>query len=1255
MLGVDAGEVERLRTLHGYNVLDTPREEAFDDLTRLAAQLCEVPIALIGFVDASRYWIKSAVGCSFGELPRAESFAEAVLREGARLEVEDALADERYASLPLVRAEDGVRSYVGVPLVAPQGGHVLGTLCVMDRRARRLTPEQVEGLRILGHQVITQLELRRNFIELERSVESHLRAEEALRLAETKYRTIFENVMEGIFQTTPDGRYLSANPMLARIYGYETPAEMMAAIADIGHQVYVEPGRREEFTRRIQRNGFVTRFESEVYRKDGSIIWISESAREVRDGLGGLLYYEGTVEEITERKRAEEALLDSEVLYHSLVECLPQNIFRKDRAGRFTFANGRFCATVGHSLDEIVGRTDYDLFPAELAVKYQYDDHRVMEAQEPLETVEEHQTPDRGKIYVQVVKTPLYDADGDVIGVQGIFWDVTERRKMEEELAYERDLLRELLENIPDSIYFKDRESRFLRVGKVLAQKFGLSDPAAAMGKTDADFFSAEHAREAFEDECYILRTGQPIVGKTEKETWPDGQERWVLTTKMPFRDRTGTVIGTFGVSKDITPLKEAERELARARDLALESARLKAEFLANMSHEIRTPMNCIIGMAGLLMDTELSDEQRDFAETIRNSADGLLTIINDILDFSKIEAGKLVVERVPFDLLETVENTVELLAEQSEAKGLELALWTDTDVPRWVRGDSGRIRQVLTNLLGNAIKFTGQGEVLVRVTCEARSESEVEVRVAVSDTGIGVVPEVQQKLFEAFTQADGSLTRRYGGTGLGLAISKQLVELMGGWIGVASTRGEGSTFWFTLRLERLPGMEEPQEELVRSLRGKRVLVADPGVNSRRVLHYYLREWGMEPVMADAAADVLEELRRGVEAGRPYDVALLDLQTPGAGGLGLAEEIRAGARNPGTKLVMLTSLDLHLDLEAWHRSGVDSYLVKPIKQSRLLECLITVLAGRGAAGTPAALSEPAYPRGWSTLVRPRHVRVLVAEDNVVNQKIALRQLKKLGYSADAVANGLEAIDAVGRIPYDIVLMDCQMPELDGYEATRRIRQAEAAGTRPGRPPVHVIAMTANALEGNRESCLGAGMNDFVSKPVRLPDLQAALRRAALAPGESRQAPVEEKAPVADNARAGSEQGEEGPIDSTALEALRALGDPGESALLDELIGLFLRDAPERLAALQTALVEKNLNGLRESAHSLKGMANNLGARRLAEDCGRLEALGVAGDLREAAVVSARVQTEYGRVRTVLERELGVNPAGAGLAGGANGD
>ena len=1225
-------ESDRLRCLRSYSVLDTPCEEAFDDLTRLAAQICRAPMATIGFMDEQRHWIKSTVGFSAREIPRQLSFSRHPVESAQPLEIADATQDPRFAQLPLVLGPESIRFYTGMPLVAPQGGHVLGTLCVMDRQPRRLNPEQVEALRILSHQVVTHLELRRNFIELERSVESHLRTEAALRETEEKYRGIFENVMEGIFQTTPHGRYLSANPMLARIYGYRSTEELVATIGDIGHELYVDSRRRDEFIQRIHADGFVTRFESQVYRRDRSVIWISESAREVRDAQGKLLYYEGTVEDITERKRAEQALLDSEVLYHSLVECLPQNIFRKDRVGRFTFANSRFCQTVGHSLNAIVGKTDYDLFPPELAAKYQLDDHRVMEAQSTLETIEDHLTPDRGKIFVQVVKNPLYDADGNVIGVQGIFWDVTERRKMEEAIAYERDLLRALLDNIPDSIYFKDRQSRFLRIGHQLARKFGLDDPTAAIGKSDADFFSPDHAREALEDEDFILRTGLPIVGKTEKETWPDGRELWVLTTKMPFRDKAGQIIGTFGVSKDITALKQAEAELAHARDLAVESANLKAEFLANMSHEIRTPMNCVIGMTGLLLDTSLSDEQRDFAETIRSSADGLLTIINDILDFSKIEAGKLAVESIPFDLLETVENTIELFAERAEAQGLELVLRTDVDMPRFLKGDPGRIRQVLTNLLGNAIKFTEHGSVSVQVSRHPSPSDQPHFRISVIDTGIGIDTEAQSRLFQAFTQADGSLTRRYGGTGLGLAISQQLVQLMGGHIGLQSAPGSGSTFWFILGL---PPTQSPTDSATPSdlscLRGKTALISDRGQHSREILQYYLRSWDMNVLTADDAASVLDLLRKAANANQPVDVALLDVQTPGANGLALAQEIHADPKLHITKLLIVTSLDLHLDSDSWHRAGVDAYLVKPLKQSRIQQCLTTVLGNHRSAPDRFISPDPGYPHGPPSTVRPRNVRVLVAEDNAVNQKIALRQLKKLGYAADAVANGSEAVDAVRRIPYDLILMDCQMPEMDGFQATRNIRLAESAPARKPRPPVYIIAMTANALEGNRDICLDAGMNDYVSKPVKLPELQAVLQRAPHPPPD----PSPNFKPEPDTAR----EPAHAVIDPTVLNSLRSLSDSADDNVLDDLVAIFLRDMPAKLDQIRQTLALSQFDSLREAAHSLKGSASNLGARQLASLCAQLESLAQETCLPEASQLLPFLHQEFQRVCDTLQAEL----------------
>ena len=1225
-----SNEVDRLKALRAYNVLDSPPEEAFDDLTRLAAQTCDTPIALVSLVDEERDWFKARVGLDLPQTHRDASFAAHAIAQADLFVVADAKADPRFSGNTLVSGDPQIRFYAGMPLLTPVGGFAIGALCVLDRKPRELTPQQIEALRILGHQVTMQLELRRNLIELERSVASHLRAEEALRQAEEKYRSIFENVMEGIFQTTADGHYISANPMLARIYGYNSPEELVAAVSDIEHQIYVQPGRREEFIRLIQQNGIVSRFESQVYRQDRSVIWISENARVVRDAQDRVLYYEGTVEDITERKRAEQAVRDSEVLYHSLVESLPQNIFRKDRAGRFTFGNARFCAELRRPLEEIIGKTDFDLFPKELAEKYQRDDQSVMETGAPFETVEEHRTPDRGKIYVQVIKTPMYDALGNVLGVQGMFWDVTERRKMEEALAYERDLLRALLDNIPDNIYFKDTQSRFTKVGQALGKKFGLQNPEEAVGKTDFDFFTPEHAKVAFDDEQFIIRTGQPIIGRTEKETWHDGRVTWGLTTKMPFRDKNGKIIGTFGVTKDITQLKETEKELAKARDAALESARLKSEFLANMSHEIRTPMNGIIGMTGLLMDTDLSDEQRDFAETIRGSADALLTIINDILDFSKIEAGKLSIETIAFDLRDIVESTVELLAERAEAKGIELVSWVLEDVPRHLRGDPGRLRQVLTNLLGNAIKFTERGEVVVRVTRESESDDRAIVRCAVTDTGIGIPHEAQKNLFQAFTQADGSLTRRYGGTGLGLAISKQLIELMGGSIGMESTPGQGSTFWFVVPLEKQPpGTTYFFKRPRANLENLRVLIVDDNATNRQILQHQTGSWKMRSSTVATGAEALAGLRDAALSGDPFNLVILDLQMPEMDGLTLAQAIRADPLIQKTHLVMLTSLGLRLDAEAWRSTGIDAYLVKPVKESRLYDCLAAVIAesAAGAGRHPHLLAGPDFAVR-SRALNPKHVRILLAEDNVVNQKVGLRQLRKLGYSADAVANGVEAVETLKRIPYDIVLMDCHMPELDGYEATRMIRQWELETNDTQRPPVYVIALTANALESDREKCLAAGMNDYLSKPVKLPELQAVLQEAARF-----------VRPVA--TRKPAEIGSADPrsaIDPAAIANLRKLAEPGEPDAAVELIDLFLRDTPVKIQDLQSAIARSDAPALKESAHGLKGSASNLGARRLARLCADLEKRSEAGGLAEAAELFAQVTEEYARVCFILEQE-----------------
>ncbi len=799
---------------------------------------------------------------------------------------------------------------------------------------------------------------------------------------------------------------------------------------------------------------------------------------------------------------------------------------------------------------------------------------------------------------------PLYLAVSEMrVGPQrsfsGILRDLSESQHAEQALRDSEERLRMVVNSSLDAMIAIDAAGMITEWNAQAEQMFGWRR-AEVIGTRLSSTIIPPRYRDAHETGLRTAaKTGQGAVINQRIEIAAQdrsGIEFPVELTVAAARSGGQWMFSAF--VRDIRARKRAEKDLLEAKEAAEAANRAKSEFLATMSHEIRTPMNGVIGMTGLLLDTPLNPGQRDYAETVRKSAESLLGIINDILDFSKIEAGKLDLEVIDFDLRAVVEEVGDLLGETAARKGLELSAEVDPGVPGVVRGDPGRVRQILTNLVGNAIKFTGQGEVVVRVA--PAPEGADRVHFTVADTGPGMTPDVQARLFQPFSQADSSTTRRYGGTGLGLAICKRLVDLMGGAIGVDSAAGQGSSFWFVIPL---PAQSAPaQVAFDDALEGLRVLVVDDNATNRTLLRHHLPRWGVECATAASADEALAALRTAAAHGAPYHVALLDLQMPDVDGIELARTIKADPRLAATPLLLLSSLGVREQVEAAHLAGFGAVLNKPLRMARLRQCLLDVLRGQTAPAAPTA-TRPAPPTGR---------RVLVAEDNAVNQKVALLLLAKLGYRAEAVGNGVEAVEAVQRIPYDLILMDCQMPELDGYEATARIRALEG----PQRH-VPIVAMTANAMEGDRDRCLAAGMNDYIPKPVREADLAAMLSRwTAATPAAAR---AEQPASV----------------DRAVIADLRQLSPPGEPSFVDELIDAFLEDTPAQLAAMRAALAAGDSAALHAAAHSLKGSSGALGARRLSALCAQLEGLARAAALDDAVLPFEALADEFHVVRADL--------------------
>lgn len=954
--------------------------------------------------------------------------------------------------------------------------------------------------------------------------------------------------------------------------------------------------------------------------------------------------------EIIEREKIEVIVRESEERYRLLVAELPDLIIVHQDM-KIVFVNNVVTDLLGYSPEEIVGQELFTLI---------IDDYKNLASEkvqrryngEEVESYElELRTKNNEKLFFETRGTVLeYDNKPATLNV---LTNITERKKFEQELQKANEELEqrvdertnELVEAIgqlqnqiqvrklaeeslreseekfkalseysSDGIMRFDRELRHLYVNK--AHSVSCNIPAEQfIGKSFAELGFPPHLINLWDEAILLVfETKEPCRIEFENA---DG--RWFDWSLCPEFTKNGEVNSVLSSARDVTERKKIEHELIAASEKAQEASRLKSEFLANMSHEIRTPLNGIIGMTNLLQNTEQSEEQLEFTHIIKSSGNVLLNIINDILDFSKIEAGRLELEIIDFNLRYVVEEAVEIFAQKAHEKKLELISFVYPEIPASVKGDPARLRQILINLIGNALKFTTSGEIVVNAKLEKLTDEKVHVYFCVTDSGIGIDKAARERLFQPFTQADGSTTRKYGGTGLGLSISKKLVEMMDGNIGVESEFNKGSTFFFTAAFGESTAEDEYNFPL-ENVTGIRVLIVDDNSTNRKILQYQTATLKMESVAVDSGAAAIEEMKKGVLENKPYQIAILDQLMPGMNGLELAQALKSDEDLKETKLLMLTSFG-ELTKKVLKEYGISSFLNKPVKQSALFDSIA------GCLGESVFINKTDSDDlfdGERKIPNIENIKVLIAEDNSTNQKVAFHMLRKLGLKLiDIVNNGVEAENAVKRIDYDIVFMDCQMPERDGFEATINIRKNETRRN-------IIIAMTANALHGDRERCISVGMDDYVSKPINPKLLETAVRRwvtfvnksknpddylyADEKDFESGESAADEKVSGL-NIISGVSAEAQKYVDIEQIEVLKGLGGDEEPDLINQFIETFINDTPADMERLKKALAGRDAKEVKAAAHKVKGASGNIGAKIMQQLSFTLEMKGKNNDMQ----------------------------------------
>ena len=947
--------------------------------------------------------------------------------------------------------------------------------------------------------------LKQRVAELETNRENNKRAESKINQCSIVFQQILNTIPVGVFWKNKNQTYLGCNQSFAKDAGIASPEAIIGKNDfNLGWKDIAQ--KYQDDDKSVIESGIPKlNFEEPLIRADGKKRWVKTSKVPLRNDEGEIIGILGTYEDITEYKSANESLQRERILLRTLIDNLPDIIYAKDKEGRKTLSNLADVRNTGHETEaEVLGKTDFDLYSKEVAQKFFEDDQLVITTGNPVLNREEYFIDADGKKkWLLTSKVPLRDNRNNITGLMGIGRDITEKVQSEESIQHERILLRTLIDNLPDAIYVKDLYCRKSISNLADLRNMGKKSEDEVLGKTDFDLYPKEVAQKFFEDDQSAIKSGNPIVNREEYFINAEGEKRWLLTSKLPLRDAENKIIGLIGIGHDITERKVADEKLRKAyEDLEkvnndlINANKVKGQFLANMSHEIRTPLNAVIGMTGLLLDTKLNDEQRDFAETIYNSGDILLSLINDILDYSKIEAQKLEIEKQPFDLRLCIEEALDLVASKAVDKNLELVYSVEDVLSTNVIGDVTRLRQILLNLLSNSLKFTEKGEIEVSVTGQLRDHYEYQLHFSVRDTGIGIPKDRQDKIFQSFTQVDASTTRKFGGTGLGLAISKQLSELMGGtmWIESSGVPGEGSTFHFTIVAELC--VEKQTAEEFSALKGKKILIVDDNLTNLNILERQTKSMNMIPTGVTSGFEALELLKQGDQ----FDLAILDYHMPGMDGLTLSEKIRMLNLKQNLPLILLSSFGYREKKVGF--SEFAATLTKPVKLSHLQNALITVLKGNGKK----TKKETELPSKFGVEIGSQYpLKILLAEDNKVNQKVALRYLEKIGYKAGIAFNGIEVLEMMKQQDYDVILMDVQMPEMDGEQCTTEIRNLGSSIRQP-----RIIAVTANALSSDRDRYLANGMDDYVVKPFKIEELVRALIESHIFLKKSEEVTVEEK-------------------------------------------------------------------------------------------------------------------------------------------------